>query len=1498
MGFKKGTSNFHKSISIISILTLIFWNSFFVYADQLKIVDVEKKWSVLSINNQENKVSTSLDDHHTIEEIDIFHDHDHENHEDLWKQKIEKFVSWEKIEIEWILEMVIWEWPNGYMEETYILYDDSYWKTFTLDLNNVIDDKYVWSRVVLHWDDWNIFKVEELLSNQSVLATQLSVAEFTPESKNIRNVAVFMVEVNGQSPIWTKETSEVKIFWDTNSAKEYFKETSYWELEINSDADQNGKNDIFWPFNVDGAWKCEYSTWRSQSVQQANALGIDTSKYHNIILILPNYSRIWCNWAWLWNVWSVNAQYTTYSWIAYNSNSVVQHELGHNYGMWHSSTDPDNNWSVNSEYWDQSGVMGGPAWMPLKIWVNAPHLDQLNWWDHIEWYYEFVNEPVNNYILQPLQLDPDINSWTRIVKFPKKNNNEYYYVSYRQPVWYNAQMYSKYQPGLMIHTYRWSWYSNTKLVKTLNNWEEFYDATNNIRITSQWLDQATGWMKVMIETNPWTCVKWEMSVFKLVWSNIFQTNQEWKLDFRVVNNDLDCGKQKIDFSVNQDNQVSWNFTPTSLDLHPQDFKDISFIFNTWNQDGEKNYSLTANDNDWVNPDHGSFSFTGSIIVDGTVPLSVNNLSYNKVWSIYNFTWSKSTDNLSWVDKYEVYRDTGSWYELYRNVYSPEEWNVVWFTETDLWALQYDYKVHVIDNAWNISAQSNIVTIDNSQWTCVFNWGELILNSKNISTNTGSIHNLTYTLTNKNINCNDVNYSLTTSKPDDFVTILDKTNVMLPSWGTSTWVLQVTTSNLPWEYQVILTNTSQDYTDNNKNISLDTVVNFYLQWEYITKPTNFSYIKNWNNYWFTWSWSTYTSIWWEWWDTWWSENNREKENNVIYELYRSNSDNFDEYNLIYSWTTTWFTDILFNEKQYKYYVIWTNGQWIKSEKSNVIDIDFSLPENITWEFIFNSWSFVNNRNTKISLNSSVFPVKYYITWDVSKTWSINMKEDLDITLSNTDWLKILNLQYFWNNWKSKIISNSITLDTVNPVFNLITDISWTGTIKENINLEWTVSDLNGIKSFQINNEEVVINNWNWSKIINLSLWENLINYSLTDNANNTLIGNFTIKRIITPEIEDNIPNDFSFSARNNAQLNTEYISNNITITWINTGSTVVVNNWSYSINNSDFTTNTWVIFNNSNLKIKWVSSSDYNKSTIINIVVWWISKDFIITTKSKPRSGWGWGGWWNRKPKVICEIDKHLVCESNRKWVYKYYKKPWVVCIRWDLWKPCNITSNEEDEKEKEYSHNKKLLLNNWSLKNNNIDSILWSLEDVDLDKEFIHKNINDYSDSKIKKIFLLNKSRFDKMHNKLDQLLYLSNEFKKYQYYLGINYSELNIILEWLEESKKEENKSEILKYYREYKILNNNIKSINNIFLDIWKIKYKEIWNNESIAYFKYKDKLLRKQQAILSIKMKRKEFNWELFKDINTYLHNQYILINQWISIDFNNDEYKIFLDRIKNL
>jgi hypothetical protein len=87
-------------------------------------------------------------------------------------------------------------------------------------------------------------------------------------------------------------------------------------------------------------------------------------------------------------------------------------------------------------------------------------------------------------------------------------------------------------------------------------------------------------------------------------------------------------------------------------------------------------------------------------------------------------------------------------------------------------------------------------------------------------------------------------------------------------------------------------------------------------------------------------------------------------------------------------------------------------------------------------------------------------------------------------------------------------------------------------------------------------------------------------------------------------------------------------------------------------------------------------------------------------------------------------------------------------------------------------------------------------------------------------------------------------------------------------------------------------------MFNNIWNIKSKLTSDNNNISYIKYKNKKLRKKQTILFIKLKRKEFNTDLFIEINEYLHNEYVLLNNWEEWDFNNILYKKLLDKISKL
>jgi hypothetical protein len=86
----------------------------------------------------------------------------------------------------------------------------------------------------------------------------------------------------------------------------------------------------------------------------------------------------------------------------------------------------------------------------------------------------------------------------------------------------------------------------------------------------------------------------------------------------------------------------------------------------------------------------------------------------------------------------------------------------------------------------------------------------------------------------------------------------------------------------------------------------------------------------------------------------------------------------------------------------------------------------------------------------------------------------------------------------------------------------------------------------------------------------------------------------------------------------------------------------------------------------------------------------------------------------------------------------------------------------------------------------------------------------------VKKIFIINNNKFNSHKEKINKVQYLSEDFSKYLYYLEINNSELNKILLLLDKSRLDNIKTDILKYYREYKVIRDNIKSLNSYLNNI----------------------------------------------------------------------------------
>ena len=100
------------------------------------------------------------------------------------------------------------------------------------------------------------------------------------------------------------------------------------------------------------------------------------------------------------------------------------------------------------------------------------------------------------------------------------------------------------------------------------------------------------------------------------------------------------------------------------------------------------------------------------------------------------------------------------------------------------------------------------------------------------------------------------------------------------------------------------------------------------------------------------------------------------------------------------------------------------------------------------------------------------------------------------------------------------------------------------------------------------------------------------------------------------VEDNTPYSFTFTAVTNANVNTSYISNEVTISGLGTGvaATLTVANGTYSKNGGAFTSSAGVISNGDTLRVRRTSSASYNTAVTASVTVGTYTTSYSITTK--------------------------------------------------------------------------------------------------------------------------------------------------------------------------------------------------------------------------------------------------------------------------------------------
>jgi len=130
---------------------------------------------------------------------------------------------------------------------------------------------------------------------------------------------------------------------------------------------------------------------------------------------------------------------------------------------------------------------------------------------------------------------------------------------------------------------------------------------------------------------------------------------------------------------------------------------------------------------------------------------------------------------------------------------------------------------------------------------------------------------------------------------------------------------------------------------------------------------------------------------------------------------------------------------------------------------------------------------------------------------------------------------------------------------------------------------------------------------------------LYNSSKLTNDKNKIVKNKPIvtKSIVKSKPKTNNPNSFAFVNKNNVNLNETIVSNEVTITGLNTPAKIDVSNGKYSINSKRWSARRGTINNGATVKVKHKSSSNYNSTSTTVLSIGSIKLDFKSRTLSEP-----------------------------------------------------------------------------------------------------------------------------------------------------------------------------------------------------------------------------------------------------------------------------------------
>jgi hypothetical protein len=286
----------------------------------------------------------------------------------------------------------------------------------------------------------------------------------------------------------TVQNVKDRMFHETKNVAHFYNTASLGTLTIPSDPNELGEDAVYGPYKIDYDYLggnpalCQSSVWVDAALTLWEAdTGQDRLDYRHHSLIIPNYwdySNRNCTFGGQANLgcgttcWAVNSD------PASIMHGVISHEIGHNFGFNHASTDTNNDGVFESEYGDGSDFMGGSRnWMKF----NPPHFEYKGWYDPATYELRTITPTSTLQSVDLIPVDEEDTDWPglRAIKTARTETTNYYF-SYRQQTGHYDNVTSSYTTGISLH-----WRSNTSysyFYRMIEPGQVFVDATADLLV--------------------------------------------------------------------------------------------------------------------------------------------------------------------------------------------------------------------------------------------------------------------------------------------------------------------------------------------------------------------------------------------------------------------------------------------------------------------------------------------------------------------------------------------------------------------------------------------------------------------------------------------------------------------------------------------------------------------------------------------------------------------------------------------------------------------------------------------------------------------------------------------------------------------------------------------------------------------------------------------------------------------------------------------------------